>query len=410
MFPFTPEKLQEWRGQLIDALQVDKFHSWLLDQPPTRIVGVSRTSCGCPIQTYLAEVLPWLDAEVGAHQIYTFFPRKVHPLQAQLEMYYMLSDHEAYGIPPVPEWVTLFVNELDTQFKNLMGGSRHVTAFEALEALEAIAPYPTVEEVMAQRKIKQACIAIPSILGAMNVIGGLRAATYQQRPKYPNIQIVRQGRGYNVVYDDVEPEPWNPTGEPRLDQTINEFCGELRLSDRGTTIYEGRCDRGSNVFMRSLDDSFGEIGGWGDAYRCVWLSEALNAAATYCEDDISVEVAADPQGYERIVQSAMQCYTIEPDSWVQIPKSLPLTQSIVDAMPQEWRQVKLRANFREIIARGLDPDEFWAIIQKWFEENPHGTLQLIPGDGGRLNFAKSAFEQPTFRAEFDRIFKAEEEE
>ncbi len=206
------------------------------------------------------------------------------------------------------------------------------------------------------------------------------------------------------VYEDVVKEPWNPTGNPDLDRTINLFCGTTRESNHGTTLYEGWFNGEWNAVEQRIDKSFQYIEGWEDGpYRVVWLSEKLLAQVTYCEGDLSLDVAKDAEGYKRIVESAMQFYTIDKDHWVEIPDSMKITQAIVDAMPQEWKQVKLKAEGQTIIARGFSSDELWNAAQKWFEENPEGNLKLDAG-GGALWFYKKASEQPGVRAEFDRYF------
>lgn len=206
------------------------------------------------------------------------------------------------------------------------------------------------------------------------------------------------------VYEDVEKEPWNPTGNPDLDRTINLFCGTTRESNHGTTLYEGWFNGEWNAVEQRIDELFQYIEGWEDGpYRVVWLSEDLLAEITYCEGDVSIDIANDAEGYKRIVEAAMQFYTINNDHWVEIPDSMKITQAIVDAMPQEWKQIKLRANGTDIIARGFSSDILWDAAQKWFEENPDGLLKLDAG-GGALYFGKVPSEQPGARAEFDRYF------
>ncbi|MBD1995379.1 hypothetical protein H6G00_01870 [Leptolyngbya sp. FACHB-541] len=136
MLPFSNEDIQLWRGQLIDALQPEKFRSWLLRHGAGEIVGLAGGVCTCPLHCYLAEVLPWLDASVGKWQINTFFPFKLNESHHALQLYYF-ADFDKY--PPVPQWVTLFVGDLDSQY-----GHDPVTASQALAVLDSIAQTVTV--------------------------------------------------------------------------------------------------------------------------------------------------------------------------------------------------------------------------------------------------------------------------
>ena len=243
-----------------------------------------------------------------------------------------------------------------------------------------------------------------SLAEAQTFLGYAQELIHQDKLQFHNPCIVRLGDGYNVVYEDVEKEPWNQTGKPKIDRVSNAFCGTTRPSEHGTTLYIGSCRGEYGTLERFLNKSFRYIEGWNDGpYRSVWLSEELLAGITYCEGDVSIDIANDAEGYKRIVEAAMQFYTINNDHWVEIPDSMKITQAIVDAMPQEWKQIKLRANGTDIIARGFSSDVLWDVAQKWFEGNPDGLLKLDAG-GRALYFGKVPSEQPGDRAEFDRCF------
>lgn len=265
--------------------------------------------------------------------------------------------------------------------------------------------YPALEELEAQgKKLVGIFVNAYSLPDAQNLLSYAKRLIHQGKPQFHNPLIVRVGDEYKVFHEEIEQEPWNPTGKPDLDRTINFFCSTTRSSDHETKIYDGRCSGEWKSVDVHLHESFKYIEGWEDAsYRAVWLSEELMAAVTYCEGDVTVEVADDAEGYEQIVRTARQSYMIDKDHWVVILDSLPVTQAIIDLMSQEWKQTKLKAYNEGVIARGNSSDQLWEVARSWLEANPDEYLK-IERCGGALAFGKKELDLPEARDEFDRYF------
>ncbi|MBD1995377.1 hypothetical protein H6G00_01860 [Leptolyngbya sp. FACHB-541] len=268
--------------------------------------------------------------------------------------------------------------------------------------------YPTMEQLQEGGKvIKTAYSQIASLDLAKESLAYVQSApTYQGKPKFPNACIVREGDCYNIAYEDIEYEPWNPTGKPKLDRTINIHCAAIGSRYDGITRFDGHTLRSADALHKNLDSSFKYIEGWGDgAYRVIWLSDELMAEASFCEGDISVYVADNLDAYAQIIRESMQCYTLNKEGgWVSIPESLKIAQSVIDQMPQDWRQRRLQnLDTDEVIARSFSADELWLAAEKFFEEKPGDYLRLDAG-GSSTTFSKQTLERPGYRDTFNSFF------
>jgi hypothetical protein len=187
--------------------------------------------------------------------------------------------------------------------------------------------YPTRAELEAQGlKLRGTYTGPLTLEYAKGILADFQAKTFADgSPTFPNVQIVSQDTGYNVVYTEESAPEWHPTGNARLDPLINCFGNkEIDTSDRGTTIYRG-FTLSEFLNISNLESSFHEVDSWADGfYRRVWLSDELKACFSYCEGDTSIEIAADDSQYRKMIWSAHSFYCGREGKDTELPQALTI--------------------------------------------------------------------------------------
>jgi hypothetical protein len=129
-------------------------------------------------------------------------------------------------------------------------------------------------------------------------------------PIFPNMQVVRQGDGYNIAYQDLPVKPWRPTGNPIFDDLIERFGREMRVNERGNTLYDGHT-LGDAYKIEQLiaPHGFFEQAAWRDGYyRSVWTHPTLFSVITFCEGDLDIVICPDEEHYSDETGNAATFY------------------------------------------------------------------------------------------------------
>lgn len=232
------------------------------------------------------------------------------------------------------------------------------------------------------------------------------------QPIFPGLQIVRQDDGFNVVYLDQEPQPYYPTGNPKLDRLINVYGhAAVRDTNRGTKIYRGHTVSDEGSIDRMLDESWHDVDGWADGcYRQIWLSDDLLSAFTYCEGDTNIEVSGDLAGYKRLIASCHQFYTVEREGNSVMPDALPIATAAIDELSNDWKKFKLIDHTASsVIATSFSIDELWTIAEQWFADRPdnQGMLSLKARSGSATNFGRENLAQAKADDAWLRVYDME---
>jgi hypothetical protein len=228
-------------------------------------------------------------------------------------------------------------------------------------------------------------------------------------PVFPDVQIVKQNDGFNVVYRDVPGKVWLPTGNAILDPVINRFGRRKRVSALGYDIYDGSistasgCDEATYRLRQYIPTSFHPIDGWADGcYREEWLSEELMAGICFCEGDVTIAVCPNVEIYKEMVKKAHQCYVgnYQGDySHSFLPKEFEIARAAIAELPTGWRQNKLYGtDYHEfkLLKQADSAAELFEFAKEWLESSDrtiNSSCRLRSARGSNMTFSLFSLER-----------------
>lgn len=179
----------------------------------------------------------------------------------------------------------------------------------------------------------------------------------------------------------------------------------FKLRDRvnsPTKLYDAFIPTGSGcyeaiaIMEKQLDaKDFSTVYGWSDMpYRDVSVSDKELSILTFCEGDVTLEVAPDVETYKQAILAAHNCYVVEGDRYLfggssYVEGDQPIAKAVIEAQNDDWRQFRLQTRFgascrEDIIGVSWDLGLLYRMAQKYLEDKPFSTLALVnPGGGGQ---------------------------
>lgn len=185
---------------------------------------------------------------------------------------------------------------------------------------------------------------------------------------------------------------------------------KIRATDGQTKIYDSFIPTGSGcyeaiaVMEKQIDaKDFTPVYGWSDMpYRDVSVSDKHLAILTFCEGDVTLEVAPDVEAYRKAILEAHDFYVVKYDNYLwgghsSIEGEQPIAKAAIATMPDDWRQFRLQKRFHascqeDVLGVSWDLGALYRLAADYLEANPYDCLCLINaggGDGGSSFGSKS---------------------
>lgn len=224
------------------------------------------------------------------------------------------------------------------------------------------------------------------------------------QPVFPGITIVKQGDGYNVIYEDLPEEDWHPIEDPKratlLNPFINTFGRDVREATHGGVVYDGHFQTGRGVdfdgyrVSQAIPTSFHEVGGWNEyPYRAVWLSDELMSCITFCEGDVHCYLAPDEEAYRKYVQDCHNGYVMQNVNYYRshyygwLPPALKIAIDAIEQLEDKsWKLSRLFDSQGNLLATSMRPVDLAYPAYYWLEAHPdyNDSLYLrTSGSGGQ---------------------------